>query len=62
MVQINDQPEYKDTQRQDHLQQSTFKSGTIQKHHLLLQSFFLISNLHEKKVAFQIWIQFPTLK
>lgn len=49
MVQINDQPEYKDSHRQNHLQQSTLKSATIQKHHLLLQACSLISNLHLKK-------------
>ena len=61
MVQINDQPEQKDAHRQIHLQQGTFKSGTIQKHHLLLQSpFSFKSNL--KKSHFQFWIRSLTLK
>lgn len=53
MVKINDQPEYKNTGRQDHLQQSTFKSGTIQKHHLLLQSFSLYPISIRKKYLFK---------
>lgn len=40
IVQINDQPEYKDMHRQNHLQQSTFKSGSIEKTPFIIAVIF----------------------